>query len=85
MNYVGLFLWSVIHFGFWTSTVFTMISLCSDWGINDLSWSLFCTFITVDSGMQSVAARLLGTGNGARHLAFLVAMVQAGLLLEAAI
>jgi len=43
--------------------------------MNDLAWPLLCIFITVDSGMRSVAARLLGTGMEARHLALVVAMV----------
>jgi len=72
---VGLFLCSVKHFGFWTSKVFILISLCSDWEMNDLPWPLLCIFITVDSGVRSVAARLLGTGMEVRHLALVVAMV----------
>jgi len=43
--------------------------------MNDLAWPLLFIFITVDSGMRSVAARLLGTGMEAGHLALVVAMV----------
>ena len=46
---------------------------------------MLCIFITVDNGMRYVAARLLGTRMEARHLALVGAMVQAGLLPEAAI
>ena len=38
--------------------------------MNDLPWPLLCIFIIVDSGMRSVVARLLGTGNGSKALSF---------------